>query len=101
MAESGVFALYELKLETGRTHQIRVHLSANQNSIVGDELYNGKSQAKNLKNQKLKKFILETDRFALHAQTLGFTHPVTKEDMMFKAPVPPDLKPLFEMTGFS
>ena len=99
-AESGAFALYELKLETGRTHQIRVHLSSNGNPIVGDELYNGKNQAKNLKNQRLKKFILEMNRFALHAETLGFNHPVTKKDMMFKVSIPPDLKPLFEIVGF-
>ena len=99
--ESGAFALYELKLDTGRTHQIRVHLSANKNPIVGDDLYNGKNQAKNLKNQKLKKFILEMGRFALHAKTLGFKHPVTKKDLMFKAPIPSDLKLLFEMAGFS
>ena len=99
-AESRSFALYELKLETGRTHQIRVHLSANQNPIVGDDLYNGKNQARNLKNQKLKKFILEMDRFALHAETLGFRHPVTKKDIMFKTPVPLDLKLLFEMVDF-
>lgn len=98
--ESEVFSLYELKLETGRTHQIRVHLSSEANPIVGDELYNGKNQAKNLKNQKLKKFILEMDRFALHAETLGFNHPITKEDMIFKAAIPLDLKPLFEMVGF-
>ncbi len=98
-AESETFALYKLKLETGRTHQIRVHLSANQNPIVGDDLYNGRKQAGNLKNQKLKKLILEMNRFALHAKTLGFRHPITEETLMFEAPIPLDLKPLFEMAG--
>ena len=99
--ESRLFALYGLKLETGRTHQIRVHLSSNQNPIVGDDLYNGKNQARNLKNHKLKTFILKMDRFALHAYSLGFKHPVTREDMIFKVPIPLDLQPLFEMLKIS
>ena len=98
-AELGAFALYELKLETGRTHQIRVHLSFHQNPIVGDTLYNGKKQANHLKNQKLKKFILQMDRFALHAGTLGFIHPVSHKKLLFKVPIPSDIKPLFEMLG--
>ncbi len=95
------FRLFQLQLETGRTHQIRVHLSNENNPIVGDEVYGGKNQAKNLKNQRLKKLILEMDRFALHAKELGFNHPTKKEFMTFNSPVPDDLHSLYTLGGFS
>lgn len=99
--EAPGFRLFQLQLETGRTHQIRVHLSSIQNPIVGDDVYNGKNIAKNLKNQTLKKLILDMDRFALHAKELGFNHPETNENMTFKCPIPSDLHELFELGGFS
>ncbi len=101
LKENEVFRLFELRLETGRTHQIRVHLSHAHSPIVGDEVYNGKNRAKNLKNQRLKKIILEMPRFALHARELGFNHPTTHENLVFKADLPEDLKELFEIGGFS
>lgn len=101
LAENKPFRLFQLQLETGRTHQIRVHLSSNQNPIVGDDVYNGKNLAKNLKNSMLKKHILELDRFALHAKELGFVHPATKESIKFDSKIPEDLHLLFEKGGFS
>lgn len=101
LKESKGFSLLELKLETGRTHQIRVHLSSNHLPIVGDDVYNGKNQAKNLKNQDLKKFILSMDRFCLHAKELGFNHPITHENLSFNSDIPKDLHFLFEQGGFS
>ncbi len=101
LKENNIFRLLELRLETGRTHQIRVHLSQAGNPIVGDEVYNGKNKAKSLKNQNLKKLILEMQRFALHARELGFNHPTTHQNLNFLAPLPADLKELFEMGGFS
>jgi 23S rRNA pseudouridine1911/1915/1917 synthase len=95
------FRLFQLELETGRTHQIRVHLSSEKNPIVGDETYGGQNQAKNLKNQRLKKLILEMDRFALHARELGFMHPTKKEFMTFSVPIAEDLEELFNLGGFS
>ena len=94
------FRLFELRLETGRTHQIRVHLSTAQNPLVGDDLYHGKNQAKNLKNQSLKKLILNMERFALHAKELGFIHPTKREFMSFETPLPQDLQELFQLAGF-
>ncbi len=94
------FRLFQMQLETGRTHQIRVHLSSEQNPIVGDEVYGGKNQAKNLKNQRLKKLILEMERFALHAKELGFNHPSKKEFISFTSEIPEDLQPLFKLGGF-
>lgn len=68
--------LVEARLETGRTHQIRVHMSYIGHPLVGDPVYGFKKQHFKLKGQ------------ALHAMTLGFIHPTTKEYMEFNAPLP-------------
>jgi 23S rRNA pseudouridine1911/1915/1917 synthase len=93
------FTLVELKLETGRTHQIRVHISEKQHSIVGDNLYGSKNRTRNLKSHGIKKIIEGLGRIALHAKELGFVHPRTKEKLFFTSPVPSDLIPLFEEVG--
>lgn len=86
----------EFRLETGRTHQIRVHSSHIGHSVVGDPLY-GHSPAlqKALKSTELGKEILaeikELGRPALHAQSLGFDHPISREKLVFSAPLPRDL----------
>ncbi len=95
------FRLFQLQLETGRTHQIRVHLSHENNAIVGDDVYGGKNQAKNLKNQRLKKLVADMERFALHAKELGFMHPTRKEFLTFSSNIPEDLHELFKLSGFS
>lgn len=76
---SGV-SLLEIRPETGRTHQIRVHLSASGMPILGDPVY-GRSR---IPDETLA-------RPALHAAVLGFSHPTTREVMRFEAPWPPDL----------
>jgi 23S rRNA pseudouridine1911/1915/1917 synthase len=81
-------ALLAVMPETGRTHQIRVHLASVGLPIVGDPIY-GKSRGR---TQRL-------DRPALHAAQLGFTHPTTKEMMRFEAPVPEDFAKLLESFG--
>jgi 23S rRNA pseudouridine1911/1915/1917 synthase len=68
------------KLETGRTHQIRVHTSAIGHAVVGDERYGGVKPA------------LTVPRMFLHAAELGFVHPRTGEDLAFEAPLPADLQ---------
>lgn len=93
-------SLVELKLETGRTHQIRVHLSESGHPIVGDSTYGADSRVKSLKSVHLRKMIELLPRFALHAVELGFVHPRTKETMRFRAPWPQDLMPLIEHCGF-
>jgi 23S rRNA pseudouridine1911/1915/1917 synthase len=92
---SGI-SLVELRLETGRTHQIRVHLSEAGHPIVGDETYGAGKRLKTLKSVHLRKLIGEMPRFALHAMELGFTHPRTHKFMLFRAPWPRDLMPLIE-----
>ncbi len=90
-------SLVECKLETGRTHQIRVHMTYMGNSIVGDEKY--KKKYKKLKNidKSLEKSISKLDRQFLHAKTLGFIHPKTNEEMIFSSILPYELNKLLKM----
>ena len=76
-------SLVECKLETGRTHQIRVHMTHMGNSIVGDDKY--KKKYKKLRNIDigLENLISKLNRQFLHAKTLGFIHPKTNEEMLF------------------
>lgn len=76
--------LLELKLETGRTHQIRVHMKFIGHPLVGDPAY-GKSKGITMKGQ------------ALHAAVLGFDHPISKEYVEFEAPLPADMNHLLEI----
>ncbi|NQT22948.1 MAG: RluA family pseudouridine synthase [Candidatus Omnitrophica bacterium] len=75
------FTMLELKLETGRTHQIRVHMAHIGHPLVGDKLY---GSAKGLSRQ------------ALHAKMLGFVHPQTKQFMEFDSEIPADMQGLFK-----
>lgn len=75
------------RLETGRTHQIRVHLADDRTPIVGDPLY-GKAQ----KHEVLRELAASLGRQALHARVLGFVHPITGEAMRFEADPPADLQ---------
>ncbi len=92
----------ELNLETGRTHQIRVHMNHISHGLVGDATY-GPTTTTRLARLKEKGFVPpeETGRFlrdfrrqALHAAKLGLIHPVTGEEMLFEAPLPDDLQML-------
>ena len=86
------FSLVECKLETGRTHQIRVHMSYKGNNIVGDQKYKKKfRKIKNI-NKDLEKKIKNLDRQFLHAVSLGFTHPTKNKRMNFKSKLPNDLE---------
>ena len=93
-------SLVELHLETGRTHQIRVHLSENGHPILGDVTYGAGKRTKTLKSVSLRKMIEEMPRFALHAMELGFVHPGTGKRMTFRAPWPTDLRGLIDHFDF-
>jgi len=101
LTENQNMALVEMKLETGRTHQIRVHLKELGHPIIGDDLYDGKKRAKNIKKKLLCDFILNMDRFALHAKTLGFRHPSTGDTMNFNCELPEELNKLLSLSGLS
>ncbi len=84
----GQAALVECRLETGRTHQIRVHLSVERNTpIVADDLYGGFRGA-----PRVRASAERLGRPALHAAVLGFVHPVTGKTLRFEAPLPPDMQ---------
>ena len=86
------FSLVECKLETGRTHQIRVHMRYKGNSIVGDQKYKKKFRKLENINKHLEKKIINLDRQFLHAVSLGFTHPTKNKRMNFKSKLPNDLE---------
>lgn len=79
------YTYIECQLETGRTHQIRVHMSSINHSILGDELYNNNKCPFKLQGQ------------TLHAKTIGFIHPTTKKYVEFEAPLPEYFKHLLEI----
>jgi len=83
-------ALVECRLETGRTHQVRVHMASIGNPLLGDPVY-GRSKIahRDILNQ------LDFKRQALHAAELGFVHPVSKENLSFKSAMPSDMQELF------
>ena len=87
-------ALVECRLETGRTHQVRVHMASIGHPLLGDPVYgrSGKTHGKLLKE-------LQFHRQALHAAELGFTHPATKLRLSFTSPMPPDMQELMAALG--
>ena len=93
----GTFAsLVQCNLETGRTHQIRVHLSSKGCALIGDKVYE-KSHKSALKiPESVKNFINTFPRHALHATTLGFIHPVSGKQMSFSSVFPDDFQNLLD-----
>lgn len=89
-------SLVELRLETGRTHQIRVHMSEMQHPIVGDTVYGARGRISSLRSVALRAAVEAMPRFALHAMELGFVHPTSGTTMLFRAPWPRDLLFLVE-----
>lgn len=83
--------LMRLKLETGRTHQIRVHLSEAGLPLAGDPVYGGSGRLTNIHDPQLVTLIKGLGRQALHAKTLGFIHPVTCEYLEFDTDLPADM----------
>jgi 23S rRNA pseudouridine1911/1915/1917 synthase len=96
----GYVTLVSCKLETGRTHQIRVHMKHIGHTLFNDERYGGNSILKGTTFTKYKQFIDNCfkilPRQALHAKTLGFEHPITKEFLRFDSPIPADMEECFE-----
>ena len=89
-------SLIECRLETGRTHQIRVHMNFKGTPIVGDKAY-GRSKKKFKEiNPNIEKIINNFNRQALHAKSLGFVHPTTQKEILFTAERPSDLNILIE-----
>ena len=93
-------SLIECRLETGRTHQIRVHMQSIGHPLFNDDTYGGDRIVKGTVFTKYKQFVencfLLCPRHALHAQQLGFIHPTTNEMMKFESPLPEDIKSVIE-----
>lgn len=89
--------LLRVALETGRTHQIRVHLSWKQMPIVGDATYGGRPRVPAGISEELRDALLKFPRQALHATRLGLTHPVTEEFMSWEEGVPHDMQQLLDL----
>jgi len=87
-------ALVECRLETGRTHQVRVHMASIGHPMLGDPVYgrSGRTHSKLLKELKF-------HRQALHATKLEFTHPITRHRLSFDSPMPADMQELFNALG--
>lgn len=96
----GYVTLVECILETGRTHQIRVHMKHIGHVLFNDERYGGQEVLRGNRTTKYKQFINNCfeicPRQALHAMTLGFKHPVTGEDMYFTSELPEDMTALLD-----
>jgi 23S rRNA pseudouridine1911/1915/1917 synthase len=93
-------ALVECRLETGRTHQIRVHMAHVGHGLIGDPVYGGRRKLSvkavgDVGSEAARQFC----RQALHAASLGFIHPVTLDHMMFEAPMPADMCHLITALG--
>lgn len=96
----GYVTLVSCKLETGRTHQIRVHMKFIGHTLFNDERYGGDKILKGTTFTKYKQFVencfSQLPRQALHAKTLGFEHPVSGEFMRFETPLPEDMEQCLE-----
>ena len=89
-------SLVECKLETGRTHQIRVHMSHKGNNILGDKKYKKKFKKFINIDSNLENLIHKLNRQFLHAKTLGFTHPKTGKELEFSSILPQDLEKILK-----
>ncbi|MDQ6973449.1 MAG: RluA family pseudouridine synthase [Mariprofundaceae bacterium] len=88
------FSRLRLTLHTGRTHQIRVHLASENIPILADATYARHFNPSKKLLPTLRQALLQLSRQALHAEVLGFTHPITQENILCRAPLPDDLKQL-------
>lgn len=102
----GGAAVVEWRLETGRTHQIRVHSQHLGHPIIGDETYGGVGKGAVFQIARhtgaahvslVRQAIASIERPALHAKTLGFTHPATGEELFFSSDIPADLEKVIEL----
>jgi 23S rRNA pseudouridine1911/1915/1917 synthase len=98
-APYGKFALIEVKIETGRTHQIRVHMSSLGHPVVGDALYGAPGELRSQSNKRRSAGMpatLALHRNFLHSATIELTHPRTKERLKFSRPLPEELENLLD-----
>ncbi len=90
----GHYSLIRVALETGRTHQIRVHMAFIRHPLLGDPVYAGRERIPPGLPDELRQRIRQFRRQALHAPSLGFLHPREQREVSFEAPPPPDFQQL-------
>ncbi len=96
---NGIISLVRCRLETGRTHQIRVHMSSIGCNLVGDKVYEKSGKTSIKCNAEMKAFINNFPRQALHAASLGFEHPRNNTWMQFESEIPSDMNEIFVRCG--
>jgi 23S rRNA pseudouridine1911/1915/1917 synthase len=89
-----IATLLDVSIETGRTHQIRVHLNAIGHPVLGDPLYGKGKCPREIQDRQWKVQLKKLHRQALHAKTLRFHHPVLNVDMEYTSPLPSDMADL-------
>jgi len=92
----GAHTSLDVSLESGRTHQIRVHMAARKHPLVGDPVYGGRATRPAGASERLLSTLSTFSRQALHARELTFLHPESSESMHFSAPIPADLAELIQ-----
>lgn len=96
----GYVSVVKCRLETGRTHQIRAHMSHIGHPLFGDARYGGDRILRGVDSASYRRFVenaaRECRRQALHARTIGFKHPATGQEMNFTSPIPPDMTAMIE-----
>ena len=93
----GNYSILDVRIETGRTHQIRVHLASKKLPIIGDKTYDPRKTIMKDSSQKIIDIVRSFPRQALHARYLGFKCPETDEEISFETPIPKDVKKLIDM----
>jgi 23S rRNA pseudouridine1911/1915/1917 synthase len=93
----GLLSIVECKLDTGRTHQIRVHLASIGHSIIGDATYGNRKKSLSGVDDKIKTLVNNFPRQALHSYKISFIHPFSKDEMEFEIDLPEDIKNLREV----
>ncbi len=93
----GTATLLDIEIKTGRTHQIRVHLSERGYPVIGDAVYGNASKLQTVKNAMLKAEIKSLNRQVLHAAQLSFIHPQSDDRVVFTAPLPQDMENLLAL----
>lgn len=91
------FSLLRLTLETGRTHQIRVHMADAGHPVAGDPTYGPKRRSRSLKDRNLRSFVESLPRQMLHAHLLGIRHPLTGRSMEFASDIPRDMRSFMDI----